>query len=266
MIDYLSEAAGRLCWQMWHLFGMTFAIAYLLQRVGARIRGTGAGRFGDWYWYLIAPGVACHETGHALGCILTGKKVIEFVPFCRRGNTLGYVKHEGCSGFWGGLASVVISTGPIWFGCMAIGALTWLLAGGVEIAKWGECFGEAELPGFADYAMGVAAAAAGSACTVATGVDVLSVGFWVWLYLVFCIASEIGLSGVDLAHMGRGMAYVALLMAAVNVIPIAGRLMSAGVYVLMPYVFRLHVLMAATLGVNVAIWLAFRLVAQRGTV
>ena len=34
-------------------------------------------------------------------------------------------------------------------------------------------------------------------------------GFALWLYLVFCIAPEIGLSGVDLQHMWRGTVPIA---------------------------------------------------------
>ena len=28
----------------------------------------GVGRFGREYWLFVAPGVACHECGHAFGC------------------------------------------------------------------------------------------------------------------------------------------------------------------------------------------------------
>lgn len=51
------------------------------------------------FFLLILPGVTLHETAHYLACILTGTKVLRFVPFWpqRRASgrlLLGYVQHE----------------------------------------------------------------------------------------------------------------------------------------------------------------------------
>ena len=112
------------------LLGVPFGFALLLQWIGGGIRKSGVSRLGMAYWYLVSPGVACHETGHALGCLFTFCRITKFVPF-RLGEdgTLGYVQHESKSGWKGAVSNLVIATGPIWFGCIVIVALTRLFAG-----------------------------------------------------------------------------------------------------------------------------------------
>ena len=108
MYSYIAEAIGRTWWQLFQLFAVPFALAVGLQWVGSRIRRKGCGRFGGAYWYFVAPGVVCHETGHAVGCLLTGCKIREFVPFTKDGGTkLGYVVHEMKRGVFGDIASFV---------------------------------------------------------------------------------------------------------------------------------------------------------------
>ncbi len=100
MIGYIAAALVRTVAEWLLLFGGVFALAVALWFVSQAIRGYGAGLLGRRYYYLVAPGVACHETGHALGCVLTGTKILEFVPFRPEGNTLGYVNHEVRPGLW----------------------------------------------------------------------------------------------------------------------------------------------------------------------
>lgn len=63
-------------------------------------RGGCAGILGRVIFYLlILPGVVLHETAHYLACLLTGTKVLSFVPFSPQRSAggrlmLGYVQHE----------------------------------------------------------------------------------------------------------------------------------------------------------------------------
>jgi hypothetical protein len=60
----------------------------------------GAGLLGRVAFYLLVlPGVALHEAAHYLACLLTGTKVLRFVPFWPQRSSsghllLGYVRHE----------------------------------------------------------------------------------------------------------------------------------------------------------------------------
>ncbi|MBP5786955.1 MAG: hypothetical protein J6Y19_03975, partial [Kiritimatiellae bacterium] len=94
VMGYWGGAVVRPLAAGWALFGGVFVLAVALWFVSQRLRGYGSGWLGRTYYGLVAPGVACHETGHALGCLLTGTKIYEFVPFRPEGNTLGYVSHE----------------------------------------------------------------------------------------------------------------------------------------------------------------------------
>ena len=62
MVDSLIHSLKLLVF----LLGVPFGFALLLQWIGGGIRKSGVSRIGKAYWYLVSPGVACHETGHAL--------------------------------------------------------------------------------------------------------------------------------------------------------------------------------------------------------
>ena len=175
------------------------------------------GRFGRAYWLFVAPGVACHECGHAFGCWLCGEKVTEFVPFTLDDpERLGYVRHTLSGGWKGAIASLVIGTGPIWFGCSILALLAWLFGDAAPIAHpfW--------------HAVGVV----------------------VWFYLSFAIASEIGLSGTDLGSCFAGAVLIVAALFAVNLVPSAGRLVSIAVYLALPTLFTVHALMLFAALVN----------------
>ena len=262
LTGYLGGVIVRTAWQLWQVFGFVFATAYLMQLVGKMIRRSGLGIMGRGYWYFVAPGVACHETGHAAGCIITGLKITEFVPFRIEGDTLGYVVHERRSGWTGAISDFVVATGPIWFGSIVIMLLTKLMAGEVAVGRWSEYFEEESVPGVIEYARIAFLAALDCVKGAAATGDFASVLFWVWLYLVFCIASEIGLSDVDISHMWGGIALIVFAVFALNVIPPIGNAATIATTKIMPGLFRIHVLMLAALVINLAIaliaWLAGR--------
>lgn len=257
MLEYCYGLVARTLWQLWNLFGIAFLLAWLLQLLGNRIRSHGVSRFGDVYWYFVAPGVFCHETGHAMGCILTGNKITKFVPFCRKGGLLGYVQHASPTGWWAPIASFVISTGPIWFGSALVLLLTRLFANTMPQLSWRANFDAAALPGLFEYGWGVMKAAGGFLVGL-FGEAHWGVGFVIWLYLSFCIASEIGLSSVDLMHMWPGAVMLVCIVAALNIFPAVGRGLSLAVYVMMPWMFKVHVLMLAALMINLALYVVFK--------
>ena len=128
-MKYIAGVIWHTWWQVAELFAVPCVLAVALQWVGAKIRRNGVVWLGSAYWYLVAPGVACHETGHALGCLMTGTKIVHFEPFRPNGNQLGCVIIERKDGnpLWR-IAEFAIGFGPVWFGCLMIWSLTRLFS------------------------------------------------------------------------------------------------------------------------------------------
>lgn len=242
IFDYILVAVLRTAYQLVVVFGIVIAIAVLQYLVSQGIRGLISDRLGLGYYYFVAPGVACHETGHALGCILTGTKIYEFVPFHPKPDgTLGYVSH-GSPGF-GEAASFIISTGPVWFGCSVILILTMLFSGNAALANVGAYYGQVSEAGTFRYILSVFAA----------GLMMLrdSFCFWKWssfwfvfyLYAVFCIASEITLSGADMVGMWRGALAIVIVWFVLNLIPYVGYAMNSAILAARPYLFFVQAVM-----------------------
>jgi hypothetical protein len=75
----------------------SYAMARLPGLLGFRSGGTVLGRVA--FYLLVLPGVTLHEAAHYLACLLTGTRVLRFVPFWPQRSAsgrvlLGYVRHE----------------------------------------------------------------------------------------------------------------------------------------------------------------------------
>ncbi len=75
----------------------SYAMARLAKLLGFRSGGAGLGRLA--FYLLVLPGVTLHECAHYLVCLLTGTRVLRFVPFWPQRSAsgrllLGYVRHE----------------------------------------------------------------------------------------------------------------------------------------------------------------------------
>ena len=260
MINSLMQSLELLVF----LLGVPFGLALLLQWIGGGIRKSGVSRWGNAYWYLVSPGVACHETGHALGCLITFCRITKFVPFkISEDGTLGYVQHESKCGWKGSLSNLVIATGPIWFGCIVIVALTKLCAGTVMVANYSDYLPNDTLPGLLDYVCACFMSSKGLLFNL--GSDAFS-SWWLaalWFYLVFCVASEIGLSDVDIASMWKGLLCVVVALLLLGMIPVVGNWYASGLHVLLPRLFLVHSLMAFAVLVDAVLWLLMRLFVRR---
>lgn len=254
VIQYLTTAVARTSAQLLVVFGVMFALAVAIWFVSQGIRGRAAGRLGMAYYWIVAPGVACHETGHALGCLLTGTRITRFVPFHPTSDgTLGYVEHEQPDGgsMLGQVASFVISTGPVWFGCPVIMLLSWLMAGSGFLPDINAYFPAGTPPATGKYVSAVFAA----------GFEMLgnAVSVWQWrsawialyVYGVFCVASEITLSGVDLKHMWKGAGVIVFALFVLNLLPFVGEWINAGIVFAKPMLFVAQVVMAFVLMLDI---------------
>lgn len=241
------------------LFGGVFALATMLWFASQRLRGDGYSRFGRAYVYFVAPGVVCHETGHALGCLLTGTRIVEFVPFRPSGNELGHVTHEGRKTFLGRIADFFIGTGPVWFGCLMIFLLARLL-GGRGLLEGLESL--SPLPGgsILGYCFSVLNGAAWMLKSVFSPSNWGSILFLLCFYLIFCIASEITLSPPDLQSTWRGFASLLALIFILNFIPVVSAWFCLLVDSMIPALYVLHSLLLFVLLFDVVLLLSVWLI------
>lgn len=250
-LHHLIQAAAQTGAHLLVVFGIVFAVAIVLWFVSQGIRRTISSRIGMAYYYLVAPGVACHETGHALGCLLTGTRIVKFVPFHPSPDgTLGYVSYNAPSGIVGNMALFVISTGPVWFGCAVILGLSCLIGGTGFLSDVQAFYPEGVPPATFTYLSSVFIAAYQLLNNAVIVWHWKS--FWtvVYLYAVFCIASEITLSSPDLRSMWKGCASIAVILFVANLFQVTGRLLDAGIVWAKPYLFFIQVVLACVLMVD----------------
>lgn len=259
MIDHVAAAFLRTVSEGLLLFGGVFALAVALWFVSQFVRAYGGGLLGRTYYYIVAPGIVCHETGHALGCIVTRTKILEFVPFRPEGETLGYVTSESRPGIWPQIAQFFISTGPVWFGCAVILILSRLFAGPDFLPSFNAL---APRPGehISVHLKGIWYGAVWMLQTVFAPWRWKTPLFPVFLYLVFCIASEITLSPQDIKGVWRGLAAIVGALFVLNLLPVVSDGLGRGVDALRPAVFTLHVILFFVLLVDLVFLAAMRIV------
>ena len=270
VLHYIMTSVARTGAQLLVVVGVVFALAVILWFVSQGIRGAVSSRIGIIYYYLVAPGVACHETGHALGCLVTGTKITEFVPFKPSSDgTLGYVSHELPDGgsFLGNVAQFVISTGPVWFGSVVILGLSYLVGGAGILPDVQTYFPEGTPPATYEYVSNVFLAAWKMLRNAVCVWNWRSPWIALYLYAVFCIASEITLSGPDLKGMWKGCAAIVVVLLGINLLPYVGEWLNVGIVWCKPYLFLIQVVLAFVLLMDMAffgvVFLLTRLLKRR---
>jgi hypothetical protein len=260
MLDYLDTAIVNAFRQIIGGFGLVFVLASLMWMVSQKRRRMGSGFWGRSYFYFVAPGVMFHELGHALGCVLTFTKVVEFAPFRMQGETLGYVRYVK-SGRFQAVREFIIATGPVWLGCAAIFALGFFMEGKGFLPIYSEVFSGGE-PGFVGYMTGMFSSALGMFTSLIFNWNWTSPAYWLLLYFVFCITSEITLSPPDLAGMWRGFFPIALFVILINLIPGFNVFAIKMSELLAPTVFLVHSILLFVLFVDIGFYLIFRMIVK----
>jgi hypothetical protein len=258
MLDYLDTAIVNAFRQIIGGFGLVFVLAFLMWMVSQKRRRMGSGFWGRSYFYFVAPGVMFHELGHALGCILTFTKVVEFAPFRIQGETLGYVRYVK-SGRLQSVREFIIATGPIWLGCVAIFALGCFLEGKGFLPVYREVFSIGEV-GVVDYACGVFSSALAMFTSLIFNWNWTSPAYWLLLYLMFCVTSEITLSPPDLSGMWRGFFPIATFIILFNLIPGFNIFAFKLTDWLTPVVFLTHSILLFVLFVDIGFYLIFKMI------
>ena len=232
------------------LFGGTVVLSVALHHASARMREVGESRWGIKYFYFVAVGVACHETGHALGCLFmypVGARIMEYAPFSPRPDgVLGWVNYSfvGRPRTWiTSIVRVVVGTGPIWFGCFVVYLLTALF---YSMPEWNMAT-EGDVVGFV---VGVFEGAFMFLGHVLSGMVEQPFLSPIYIYLVFCVVSEMKLSPADMQGMWQGTLCFLVFFVLLNMIPVVDVLVGSVVNVLSAYMIGVNAIMLAVLILN----------------
>ena len=260
MTEFFDVAIANAFRQILGGFGLMFLFAFLMWTMSQRRRGVGGGKFGNSYYYFVAPGVMFHELGHALGCLLTMTKITRFVPFHPKGDRLGYVAYAMPVGArFGAIRIFIISTGPVWLGCFVITLLGWILGGNGFWPNYHEAFG-ANVPGIGNYLSAVFFTALRMLVSMICVWKWTSPLYLVLLYLLFCITSEITLSPSDLAGMWRGAFVLIFFVILLNLIPGVNAFALKLSDWLAPCLFSVHSVLMFVLLMDITFYIVFKMI------
>ena len=171
---------------------LSFFVDYLLARIFSR----GGHRF------FVFLGVIVHEYSHAFGCLITGTKIKEIKLFEETG---GHVTHQKRNAF----ITAIIAMMPL-FGCSVFLLLLAFLFRqiGVEFHETGiSLSGNDFLGGFAQ----VIVAAGQTFYDNIIALSIVTVFFFIFLYLVGSVAACIAPSGTDLKNGMVGLVIMLIL-------------------------------------------------------
>lgn len=248
LVTYLVNSCKDAIFQIMNLFLINFILAYAMFIIADKIRYFG-GRNIRNYFYFVAPGVVCHETGHALGCILAGYKIKEFVPFkpvlVEGGVRLGYVSYEPPKTLVSKVGLLFVGTGPIWFGgivVLLICSFVWGTAPFESICEISEI--PHDLKSYLILLLS-------TVCDFITNFVYIfqfdSILDFVSFYLIFCIATETKLSDSDLVSMIVGLIAICILLLVGNIIPYSDMLIDYGFNLIQKWIFIFQVILAFSL-------------------
>lgn len=219
--------------------GRFLVLSLLLIIVSSGIRGRGGERLGSLYYYLVMPGVVCHETAHAVACLCTGVKIVKFAPFEPSGDILGYVQWDaGNVTIWTFFATFLIGTAPLWFGC----ATVWLICKMLVKTQFLPDYRTVLIPvlgGFA-YWKQVIQLSFTSFKNLVKNFNFSSVLNVIILYFLFCIISEMPPSAPDLLLSLPGVVLLFILFIILNLIPFVGKKIDSLTLRLHPLFFTIH--------------------------
>jgi len=211
--DLLVATFGQLA----SLFGGIVVFGLLIQFISQLTFRSLENAFGRKGVYFVAwLGTPVHELGHALFCLIFFHRIVEirfFKPDPVYG-TLGYVKHAWHrTNPWQMLGNFFIGVGPLLLGCGVLFGLFYFLIPDSSRA-WESIVAAVSAPG-RDYTIGsyftlFSDSALVLVKLVFTTHNLTTAGFWIFIYLSICVASNIRLSLADLKISFTGLGCVVL--------------------------------------------------------
>lgn len=265
MLEYFDLATKATMHQIFCGFGEVFIIALILNRIGRALRNVLAGKLGSFYDYLVLPGCMCHEAGRTLGCLIAGVGVDKFEIFNLKTDDSERIPIAvNANKRFAFARRFLILTGPIWIGSTVVCIITTIAAGTEIIPSYSECFnGETEV-GITAYA----------ATLLFQSLAMVGNLFLVWnwtspfcllvFYILFCVGSQITISGKSMLLIWQSILGVFLLLFVLNLVPGVNSGIAWVGEKVMPAVFMLHVTLLFVAMLNLAFYVLARMIFGRG--
>jgi len=175
-------------------------------------------------------GVPVHELGHAIFCIIFRHKITAmklYIPSPTDG-TLGYVSHEySLDSRYQRIGHFFIGIGPILFGSLVLYALLYYLMPAFQeafselIEQSSSLTEDVSRGNIVSLWISFTASAKSILGSIFKAGNLISLRFWIFLYLSFCVASHMELSPPDISGAKDGLISLVLTILILNFI-IAG--------------------------------------------
>ncbi len=264
MLEYLDVATTTTLRQIFFGFILVFIVALFINHIGGKLRNVLSSKLGDFYDYLVLPGCLCHEAGRTLGCLITGTGFDRFEIFNLKTDDSERVPIAvNVNKRFAFLKRFIILTGPIWFGCLVVCLIAVFAAGVSFLPSYSAAFEDADV-GIIGYA---------TTLVIESLKMVVSLFFvWHWtspfclvvFYLLFCIGSQIKISGKSCLLIWQSMLCVFLILFVLNLIPGINASVAWVGEKIMPVVFVLHVTLLFVAMLNLFFYFLARVFLGKG--
>lgn len=224
VVTYLESVSIVTFWQLLILFVPLLILSFLVHFTSSAIEREGIRTFGiHIYLYLFAwLGTICHESGHALFCIIFRHKIkeIKFFSLGSGDGTLGYVNHTYESkSIYQSTGNFFIGIGPILLGTVVV-YLSALLLLNISFSNSEDlvtCIQKCFMESFSDSStLRLKFAAKELYNSFAASIDHQSWQFYLFLYIAFSIGSSITLSWTDIKGAWAGLLVIVIMAFLIN--------------------------------------------------
>lgn len=241
------------------LFYVVWGLGWLLELLSRAMLSTTRNPGSKSWYLLVGPGVALHESSHALGCLFTRTKIVEFKPINvtveKDRIILGYVRYVNPTST---LKRTVINLAPVAVSLVLLtlfaGAATYLVPesalGGEAISLWLGLIDVKNQPTLLDDPIYPITAIGGfiyNFLYAFSGLTVINPLFWVICFLAMTIMFSNAPSDVDIRNASTGLKYILLFdvvwLAVAYFLPQAGLLL-LGLFELLAVMFSLAIAFA----------------------
>jgi hypothetical protein len=241
------------------LFFVVWFLGWLLETLSRNVLSTTRNP-GSRSWYaLIGPGVALHESSHALGCVFTRTRIVEFKPINvtveKDRIVLGYVRYVNPTST---IKRTIINLAPVGVSLVLLtlfaGAATYLVPeaalGGEALNLWLGLIDIRSQPSLLADVMYPVTAIGGfiySFLYAFSSLTVINPLFWIICFLAMTIMFSNAPSDVDIKNAARGLRYIILFdliwLVVAYFLPEAG-IVTLGIFELLAVMFSLAIAFA----------------------